>query len=190
MDITALNFWGKTSYWWSMLILGLLIVVGGFWIMYQPVIGYAAIALLFGWSLFVGGIFQVVISTTITKEIQGWGWWLAGGILDVLIGLILVTNLVLTETALPYFFAFIFLFKGISNIIASFSMMSEYKYWWLYLINAVLLIVLSWLFFISPFAATFTIVVLCSFVMIYWGTSLVVFAFDLKPSKEDKEIKE
>lgn len=188
MDTTTFNFWGTSKYWWSLLILGLLIIAGGFWLLYQPVIGYATIALLFGWLLLVGGIFQIVISTSIKKEMQGWGWWLAGGILDVLIGLLLVMNLALTEASLPYFFAFIFLFKGITNLIAAFSMTSTYKYWWLYLINGILLLVLSWLFFISPFAAAFTIVVLCSFVMIYWGISLIVFSFDVKPSKNDRTI--
>lgn len=183
MDATMLNFWGKSKYWWAFLLLGALVVAGGFWLMTMPVIGYAIIALVFGYALLFGGVIQIMVSTNVRKEISGWGWWLAGGIFDILIGLLLVTNLTLTEASLPYFFAFIFLFRGINSTIASFSMSSQYKYWWVYLINGLLMIAISWLFFVNPFASAFTIVFLATVMMVYWGIALIAFSFDVKPGK-------
>ena len=80
-------------------------------------------------------------------------------------------------------FAFIFLFKGLSNIISAFSMTSAYKYWWLYLINGIIMLLISFLFFFTPFTAAYSIVFLCSFVFVYWGVALIIFSYDVKPDK-------
>lgn len=185
MDVTSISFWGKSKYWWALLLLGIAVVAGGLWLMATPVIGYSLIALVFGYALLAGGIVQIIVSTNVRKEVHGWGWWLAGGIFDILIGILFVTNLALTEAALPYFVAFVFLFKGISSTIAAFSMASQYKYWWAYLINGLLMIALSWLFFFNPFAGAFTIVFLCTLMLVYWGIALMAFSFDVKPNRRD-----
>ena len=106
---------------------------------------------------------------------------MAGGIIERIIGLILVVNLGLSMEVLPYFFAFIFLFKGIENIVASFVSISVNKFWWLYLINGVLMVILSWIFFSSVNNPTFIIDFLVSIILIYWGISMLFLSFDLKP---------
>ena len=135
MELTTFNFWGKTKYWWGIMLVGILLIPAGLWLLLQPVMGYAVISMLLGWGLILFGVVQLTVSGDIEKRGQGWGWWLAGGIFDIFIGFLLISNLALSELTLPYFFAFIFLFKGLSNIISAFSMTSAYKYWWLYLRN-------------------------------------------------------
>lgn len=183
---TIRTFFGKTNYWWSILVIGVLIALLGLWMLFYPIQGYEFIARIFGWSLLIVGVFELVISSTLEKRLHGWGWWLAGGILDIIIGIILITNLVLAAEVLPYFFAFIFLFKGIQNIVASFMLTAGVRYWWLYLLNGVLMIILSWMFFSSANNPSFIVDFLVSLVFIYWGTMMAVFAFDLKPTKSDK----
>ena len=184
MDITTFNFWGKTKYWWVIMLAGIILIPCGLWLLFQPVIGYAVISLLFGWGLILTGVMQLVVAGNVEKRVHGWGWWLAGGIIDIFIGFVLISNHAHTEVTLPFFFAFIFLFKGISNIVSSFTMTSTYKYWWLYLVNGIFMLIISFLFFFSPFSASYTILFLCSFVFIYWGISLIVFSNDLKPVKK------
>ena len=184
MDITTFNFWGKTKYWWVIMLAGIILIPCGLWLLFQPIIGYAVISLLFGWGLILTGVVQLVVAGNVEKRVHGWGWWLAGGIIDIFIGFVLISNLALTEMTLPFFFAFIFLFKGISNIVSSFTMTSTYNYWWLYLVNGIFMLIISFLFFFSPFSASYTILFLCSFVFIYWGISLIVFSNDLKPIKK------
>lgn len=184
---TIKNFFGKTKYWWSILILGILLTLMGIWMMFYPIEGYLLIASVFGWALLISGVFEIVISTSLEKRIPGWGWWLAGGIIDIIIGVILIANISLTEMVLPYFFAFIFLFKGIQNIIASFMIISGNKYWWLYLLNGVLMLIISWMFFSSANTPAFITDFLVSVFFIYWGAMLTVFSFDLKPLKKGEE---
>ena len=61
-----------------------------------------------------------------------------------------------------------------------------YKGWWLYLLNGILLLIVSIFFFFAPLMATIAIVYVCAFVFIYWGMTLITFAADLKPYKREK----
>ena len=132
MEITTISFWGKSRYWWAVLLVGILLIPCGIWLVARPDIGYSVISLLLGWFLIILGILQLIIASDINRREQGWGWWLAGGILDILIGFLLVSNLVLSEIVLPYFFAFILLYRAIKNIVAGVMLAKAYKGWWLY----------------------------------------------------------
>ena len=184
MEITTISFWGKSRYWWAVLLVGILLIPCGIWLVARPDIGYSVISLLLGWFLIILGILQLIIASDINRREQGWGWWLAGGILDILIGFLLVSNLVLSEIVLPYFFAFILLYRAIKNIVAGVMLAKAYKGWWLYLLNGILLLIVSIFFFFAPLMATIAIVYVCAFVFIYWGMTLITFAADLKPIRE------
>ena len=88
MEITTISFWGKSRYWWAVLLVGILLIPCGIWLVARPDIGYSVISLLLGWFLIILGILQLIIASDINRREQGWGWWLAGGILDILIGFI------------------------------------------------------------------------------------------------------
>jgi len=187
MNFPTFSFWGKTKYWWVLTLVGILLIPCGFWIWFQPYLAYEAIAMMLGWFLVATGIVQLLVCGSVGRKSKGWGWWLAGGIIDLFIGFLLVGNLSVTEMLLPYFFALAFLYKGVGNLISAFSMMSRNKYWWLYLINGILLFVISMLFIIAPFTAAYSIVLLCAVVFIYWGFSIIFFSYDLKPGTDDDD---
>ena len=85
---------------------------------------------------------------------------------------------------LPFFFAFIFVYKGIANLFSALNMVSTHRYWWLYLVNGLLLLILGLLFFASPFTAAFSIIFLCAVAFIYWGFSLIFFGYSLRPVEQ------
>ena len=155
MDIATMHFWGKTKYWWALIITGILMIPCGLWLWFQPALGYEVLSLLLGWLLILFGIVQLIVSGNVKQKVRGWGWWLAGGIIDILIGFILVGNLSFSEAVLPFFFAFIFMYKGIANLFSALNMVSTHRYWWLYLVNGLLLLILGLLFFASPLRLRF-----------------------------------
>ena len=77
--------------------------------MVRPVAGYAVASRIFGWLLILVGIVQLLVSSGPDRG-RGWGWWLAGGIIDMFIGFLMVRSIVLSEAVFPYFIAFIFIF--------------------------------------------------------------------------------
>ena len=114
---------------------------------------------------------------------RGWGWWLAGGIIDMFIGFMMVRSIVLSEAVFPYFLAFIFIFWGISALCASVQQ-SGRRYWWLQLVNGILLLLIGFFFieagWIQDMAMTSF---LTSLAFIYWGFSLSMLSYDMKPSR-------
>ena len=36
MDIATMHFWGKTKYWWALIITGILMIPCGLWLWFQP----------------------------------------------------------------------------------------------------------------------------------------------------------
>ena len=53
MEITTISFWGKSRYWWAVLLVGILLIPCGIWLVARPDIGYSVISLLLGWFLII-----------------------------------------------------------------------------------------------------------------------------------------
>lgn len=84
-------FWARTWSGLFLVLLGaLLTLVLGVIFLRTPIEALAALALLVAASLLVSGIFQIVGAAT--YRLPGWGWYLAGGVLNVLLGLIILVN--------------------------------------------------------------------------------------------------
>ena len=90
-------------------------VVSGFAYWFWPVAGYAVASVLFGWMLILAGIVQLLVASGPDRG-RGWGWWIAGGVVDMFIGFMLVRNVLLAESVFPYFIALIFAFWGINAL--------------------------------------------------------------------------
>lgn len=182
MDNINKFFWGKTKYWWTILLPGILLIPCGCWFLFAPTIGYFTITTVLLWMLILVGVVQLIITFNTSRHTPGWGWWLAGGIIDIFIGFMMLGNIGFSAMILPYFFAFVFLYKGVASLISAFVSMAHHHTWWLYLINGLLQIIIAALFFISPFSAMVAIDLLIGISFIYWGISLIFWAFDLRPT--------
>ncbi|MDE6826096.1 MAG: hypothetical protein K2J18_04945, partial [Paramuribaculum sp.] len=63
---------------------------------------------------------------------------------------------------------------------------SSRKYWWLYLINGILLMVIGFFFIEAGWVQDMMMSsFLTSLAFIYWGFSVAMFSYELKPAKED-----
>ncbi len=190
MENTNLLFWGKSRYWWSVLLPGLLLIPCGCWLLFSPAIGYLTITTILLWMLILVGIVQIIVAFTSSRSLPSWGWWLGGGLLDIFLGFMMLGNVNLSAMILPYFFAFVFLYKGVATLLSALISKTNHKSWWLYFINGLLHFILAILFFISPFSAAIAIDLLFGIAFIYWGISLVFFSFDLKPSSTEQVTEE
>ncbi len=182
----ALNpkFWGQTNAWWVVLCVGILMVLCGFAYWFWPVAGYAISSQIFGWLLVLAGIVQLLVASG-PDHGKGWGWWLAGGVIDMFIGFMLVRSIILSEAVFPYFIAIVFLFWGISAIFSSVSQRDR-KYWWLYLINGILLMVIGFFFLEAGWVQDMYMTsFLTSLAFIYWGFSIAMLSYDMKPSRQE-----
>lgn len=175
-------FWGQSKAWWVVLVIGILMVISGFAYWFFPAIGYAVASVMFGWLLIAAGIVQLCVSSGPNRP-RGWGWWLAGGVIDMFIGFMLVRSVTLAEAVFPYFIAFVFIFWGVSALVGS-VMGRGRKYWWLQLINGILLLLIGFFFLEAGYLQNMiNVSFLTSLAFIYWGFSIAVASYDMKPQQ-------
>lgn len=180
MKSLNLSYFGHTKAWWVVLLVGILMVFAGFAYWFWPVAGYAIASQIFGWILVLAGIVQLLVASGPNRG-KGWGWWIAGGIIDMFIGFMMVRSIVLSEAVFPYFIALIFIYWGVSAICSSVSD-NKRKYWWLQLINGVLLLLIGFFFIEAGWVQDMMMTsFLTSLAFIYWGFSVAIFSYDLKP---------
>lgn len=184
MKRNSLNYWGKSNYWWIVLVVGILMVLCGFAYWFWPVAGYAVASQIFGWMLVLAGIVQLCVSAGNDRP-RAWGWWLVGGIIDLFIGFMLVRSIVLSEAVFPYFIAIVFLFWGISAIFSAVGQRYR-RYWWLYLINGILLMVIGFFFIEAGWVQNMLMTsFLTSLAFIYWGFSIAMLSYDMRPEVKE-----
>lgn len=179
---TSSIYYCRTRAWWLISLVGILFILAGVVYWQWPLAGYAIVCKIFGWLLVATGIVQLCVAAD-TRRVNGRGWWIAGGVIDMLIGFILVRSLFLSEMVLPYFLAFIFLFRGIQSI--SDATMRAYRYWWLGIINGILLLLIG-IFFLE--AGWLYDMLMTSFLVsigfIYWGMIVVVLGYNMRVRKQ------
>lgn len=101
-----------TKKWWKHLFLGILFVFLAVWIFITPLASYMSLSLFFTLVLALTGIFEIIASVFYKKEIKRWELHFIGGVLELLIGGILLFNPMMTMELLPYVLAFWLLYRG------------------------------------------------------------------------------
>lgn len=103
------------------------------------------------------------------------------------IGFLLVRSVILSEFVFPYFLAFIFLFWGFEALVGSVSSRQR-RYWWLYLINGILLILIGFFFLEAGWLQDMMMVsFLTALAFVYWGFSIAMASYDMKPIDNGNE---
>lgn len=183
----ALNLrFQSTRHWWVVLLVGIIMVICGFAYWFWPVAGYAVASQIFGWLLILAGMVQLIVAAS-NNHPKYWGWWIAGGMIDMFIGFMMVRSIVLSEVMFPYFLALIFVFWGVSAVCNSIANRQR-RYWWLYLINGILLTLIGFFFVEAGWTQDMMMTsFITSLAFIYWGFSLAMVSYDLRPTEQVEE---
>jgi uncharacterized membrane protein HdeD (DUF308 family) len=100
-----------TGRWWLCALLGLVLLAGGVFVLWNAVAASLVTALFFAAALVVGGIFQVIHAFSA----RGWGSFVLSMVLGLLLvgaGLLLATSPLATSLGLTLAIAFMFLAGG------------------------------------------------------------------------------
>ena len=116
----------KTEYlikrWWLSLLVGIIAVVVGFIILVNPVTSYYIFGIWLGAAIFVSGIFGLIQSINSKNYFVHRGWLIVANIADIVIGLILMFNAIISEVFMPALLGFWLLYRGATMLIQGFDL--------------------------------------------------------------------
>lgn len=168
--------------WWLLLLLGIAVFITGIFIFTYPGASYVALALTFAVLILVAGVVNIALAATNSNAAVGRGWLLAGGIMELLIGLMLMIYPSVSAATLPFFLAFWLMFRSLGLIGTGSDLMSLKVPGGLWtIIVGSLLLLCAVLILVHPVLFGVEAVVIwvgISFLMA--GISLSVLAFELK----------
>ena len=108
--------------WWWFIIKGLLLIIAGIAIFARPLEGYVGLSVLFSVVMLGVGLAQIFFASSNSDVLKGWGWTLASGMLDVVIGIYLLAFPLVTMATLPFILGFWLLFRSFYLIGVSFDL--------------------------------------------------------------------
>ena len=102
--------------WWISLILGILYVIVAISLMFSPLSGYTVLSILFSVSMLFSGLLEISFAVSNRRRVSSWGWYLAGGIIDMILGFYLIAYPMLSMEVIPFIIAFWLMFRGFSSV--------------------------------------------------------------------------
>lgn len=173
------------KHWYIPLIIGILLILLGFYTISTPVAAFLTLAILFSWSFIISGILEIIFAVQNKDEVDGWGWYLTGGILYTLFAILLISNTLLSASTLAFIVGFYALFKSFQLLSFSFDLKNYgSKSWGWNLLFAILGIIFSFILLWNPLFAGFSLVIWTGMAISTVGFAACVFAFQLKSLKD------
>lgn len=111
-------------HWWLTLIVGILAIAIGFIVLVNPTTSYYTFALWLGIVIFVSGILGLIQSLTSDNYFVRRGWLILASIADLIIGLMLMFNSLLSELTLPILMGGWLLYRASVMLVQGFDLRS------------------------------------------------------------------
>lgn len=175
----------KVKHWYLPVILGVLFILFGFYIFSTPIASYLSLAMLFSVVFLLSGITEIIFAFSNKDQLDSFGWILFSGIIDVVLGFILLSNPGLSLAILPIYVGFGLLFRSIKGMGAAFDLKHYGSKAWVSLFIIALLGVLFAVFMLANLEfGAFTIVYWTAFSFIMLGFYSVFFGLQLRKLKK------
>ena len=167
------------EFWWIVLLRGIALTVLGGLLIAKPGITVIVLVQFLGAYFLVDGVFSVFHSIKGRKYMQGWGWGIFMGALEILTGIIVFTNplvsAIVTASVLVYSVAFMAILFGVLGIVTGIQVRKEIKGEWAMIAGGVLAIIFSVILIMNPMASMSVYLIVMG-VMALMGGLIQIFA--------------
>lgn len=170
------------KHWWISLIVGVLSIITGICCFATPASSFAVMTTFFMAMFFVSGIFNTVSAATNRNWNDNWGWDLARGIIEILLGIwLFMLPLPLVSTTLVYVFGFLMLFHSITGICESCELSKIPIRGWGWLLGcSILSLICSFIYLVTPIYGGIFILVFIGISFILYGIFRIILSFKFR----------
>ena len=176
------------KHWWLMLIAGILCIIAGVCVFVFPIESYVALSIIFGVATLLTGAGQLILASTSGNYLTTKGYFIVGGVLDVILGIFLCVYPGITLVVLPFMMG-IWLMYHSFMLIAFGSDLDTFRISGSgsMIVLGVLILLLSIIVLINPFSAgVITVLIVAGAGLILLGATFCMVAVKLRHL--DKEV--
>lgn len=169
------------KHWYLNLILGSTLILAALWVFCNPQITYNSLAKLFGIALFFTSALEIISSYQYRNLLNEWRLPLIIGILDLLVGIIIISQHELSTETLTLIMGFVFLYRSVKFIFWS-TKLKKYEsrnFGWV-LFGGISGFMLSFILIWNWIFPTLTLLFFTSFALLLIGISELHFSLELK----------
>lgn len=166
--------------WWALMLMGIVFIAVGIISLFYPSETYVILSVLFGAMVLASGVMEIFIGAVSPKK-SGRGWIVAAGIIESLLGIVLLSLPQVLISVLPYVLGFWIMFRGFTMVGMASDMMDygiKGSGWSLTL--AILLILASFVILINPVIGAGAIILWIGATLILAGISMIVYSIYMK----------
>ena len=167
--------------WWIQLLKGILFIVLGILAFYHPEEALLTLGTYIGYVSLFTGILYLYYSFTRKEGQHSSGWYLLEGLLDVVFGLLILSNPAFTIEVLPFLIGFWIIFLGITQLSGAFAVRKIFPTGkiWLFLLG-IISVILGLMIVNQPLLSGIGFTTMLALFFIAYGTVQVFSSFKLK----------
>jgi len=140
------------------------------------------------WLFFCVGFAQIAFALGNRDRLSGWGWTLTSGIVDLAIGLFLISFPGVSLATLPFFVGFWLMLRAFYLMGIAFDLNhAGVKGWGWLLTSGILTLIFSWMVLFFPLAGAVGIIYYSAIAFIAGGLGAFILAFKLRGAKQSVE---
>ena len=177
------------KYWWLLGIAGLLCIIAGIAVFIFPIQSYVALSIIFGVLVLLVGAAQLIVASSSSNYLAMKGYWVVGGVLDILLGIFLCIYPNVTLMLLPIMMGIWLMYHSFMTLafggdMENFGLSGSGST----IFGGVLLLILSIMVLINPFGAgVATVLVLTGVGLVVLGVLLCTRSLKLKTIHDELE---
>lgn len=169
------------GYWWLSLIAGIVLIAIGFIIMVNPAVSYFSFAAWFGFAVMFSGILTLIQSLSSNNRYVRRGWLILASIADIIIGIILIFNTLVSAFVMPILLGAWLLYRGIAMLMQGIDLKahSVRGSGWLIFYSAIVIIVALAVLWMPATLGAEAVILFVAVAFVSYGVSMVTLAFRL-----------
>ncbi len=167
------------------IVVGVLLMLTGVWCLANPGALFLSLAFIIGIMMLISGFSHIVVYMTMEKQGERGGWIVADGALTAILGVIVLSNQLISDAMIPVFFGMWILFTSIMRIMMALQKRAteDDKGWgWMFALG-VLGILAGVYAFYNPILAGIAIVILVGVFFMIQGMNVIVLSFQIQGKK-------
>ncbi|MCR8560787.1 DUF308 domain-containing protein [Mucilaginibacter sp. BJC16-A38] len=173
------------NHWWLILVAGILLLGVGAWVIKSPFQSYLSLSWVFAIGLVGTGIFEIGFALINHHNLRGWVWRLIAGIFDIIIGVYLFNNTLITIAFLPLIISLWAIFRGLTAVGDAFHIRAYgLGDWRRLLFTAFIIIAMAALILACPSIGIENIFLYSGFAIMAAGAFRIYLAFKLRKIKQ------